>query len=334
MMRGWGFLLALAALCGACSAPLTGATASSSDAIDDPPRRAEVPLVLVAMPDSASFRSVRSTLVDELKKDFDIETVVVDRRMTATELGHRVEQKRPACVVLMDNPTVGLYRAYARNRGRPVAPAVVVMTSFLEELRDNFRNASGVAYEVPGVTAFVNLRAVITRPVNRVGVIHRPAFRRFVERQKALAQKEEITLVPVEVPAEPTAAEVRAALNSLRSVDALWVLNDNVLLRDGAFLDAAWRPELGAMNVPVVVGVSTLVSTEARFGTFAVLPDHEALGVQAANIVFELSENDWRADEFPIELPVSTLTVVNLKQVREKFGLRDGALARIDRALE
>jgi putative ABC transport system substrate-binding protein len=237
----------------------------------------------------------------------------------------------------MDNPTVKLYRAYQKAHQGPPLPAVVVMSSFLEELRADLPNTSGVAYEVPGVTAFVNLRSVIEKPVNRVGVLHRPSFRRFVERQRALAAKEQITVVPVEVPTEPTSSDVRAALRSFHGagqVDALWVLNDNQLLRDGAFLETVWRPEISSLGVPVVVGVPTLVSAQARFGTFAVLPDLEPMGVQAANVLFEISENEWKAGEHAVELPVSTVTVVNMRQVKEHFGLREGASRRIDKVIE
>jgi hypothetical protein len=331
-------LLAFTLLTSACagSMPGPGGSSSSSPALVDPPRRQGKPLILIAMPDSASFRSVRRALVEEIKKDLDVVTQIVEAGTTLAAFTAEVEKVHPACLVLMDNPTVRLYRAYQKAaQGAPV-PALVVMASFLEELRGELQNASGVAYEVPGVTAFVNLRSVIERQVTRVGVVHRPPFRRFVERQKVLAAKEQVQVVAEEVPTDPSAADVRRALRSLRmsGVDALWVLNDNALLKDAQFLESAWRPEIAALAVPVVVGVPTLVSAEARFGTFAVLPDLDALGVQAANVLFEISESDWHAGEHPVELPVSTLTVVNMKQVRQQFGLRDGGIRRIDRAIE
>ena len=91
-------------------------------------------------------------------------------------------------------------------------PAVVSMTPFfIEELR-RIRNTTGVAYEIPGVTAFVKLRSVIARPLRKVAVVHRPRFRQFIDRQRRLAAKEDIELQPLEVGADPTAAEVRAAL--------------------------------------------------------------------------------------------------------------------------
>lgn len=332
---------ALVSACAGTNSPPASAGRAGEDAspIEDPPRRASRPLILVAMPDSPSFRAVRKALVNEVRKEFDVVTRVVDQRTGAAQFGAWIGSAQPSCLVLMDNPTVRLYREYENLQGTPdrLPPAVVVMSSFLEELRAQLQNVTGVAYEVPGVTAFVNLRSVITRPVNRVGVVHRPAFRRFIERQRALAAKEQIALVPVEVPADPSPGAVRNALGFLRSsgrVDALWVLNDNRLLRDAAFLETAWRRELAALQVPVIVGVPTLVSPEARFGNFAVIPDLGGLGVQAANVIFELSESEWRAKDMAIELPVSTLTVVKIDELRDSYGLRDGALNRIDRVLE
>jgi hypothetical protein len=337
-MRRLSLALWLLALGACANGGLPGKTETQPQAapLVDPPRRPGKSLVLLAMPDSTAFRTVRRALVDEIKKDFDVSTQIVDAHTSLDDFRGRVDAAHPACLVLMDNPTVKLYRAYQKGHEGPPPPALVVMTSFLEELRADLPNASGVAYEVPGVTAFVNLRSVIERPVSRVGVLHRPSFKRFVERQKALAAKEQITLVPVEVPSDPGSKDVRDALKTLAAehVDALWVLNDNGLLKDGRFLEAAWRPELAGLGVPVVVGVPTLVSADARFGTFAVLPDLEAMGVQAANVLFEISESGWRAGEHPVELPVSTLTVVNMRQIKEHFGLREGATRHIDKVIE
>lgn len=319
--------------------PASEAAKQSVPALEDPPRRPGKPLVLIAMPDSPAFRAVRAALVNEVKKEFDVITQLVGARTTAAELGDRVQRAQAASVVLMDNPTLKLYREYG-SHGRPASPlppAVVVMSSFLEEISAQLQNVTGVAYEVPGVTAFVNLRSVVERPVNRVGVIHRPVFRQFIGRQKALAAKEKIELVALEVPADPTPGMVGAALRQLRTsgrVDALWVLNDNRLLRDAAFVETAWRQELAAFDAPVIVGVPTLVSREAHFGNFAVLPDLAGLGVQAGNVIFELSELDWRADELPVELPLSTLTVANIRQLQQSYGLREGARERIDRVID
>jgi hypothetical protein len=345
-MRAWRQGAGLALLLAGCattpvpdnSVSATAAAPAAMQALVDPTRRPGKALILIAMPDLDSFRAVRRSLVEEIRKEFDVVTSIVDPRTSPASFAATLASSGAVCVVLMNNPTVNLYRSYQRGRkGQgPVLPAVVVMSSFLEEVRDELDNATGVAYEVPGVTSFVNLRSMLQRPVRRVGVVHRPAFRRFVQRQAALARPEQITLVPQAVPNDAGPAEVRQALLSLKQsgVDALWVLNDNRLLGDGAFLETAWREAIDNLAVPVVVGVPALVNPELRFGTLAVLPDLDALGVQTANLLMEVAEDQWRAGGRAVELPVSTVTLMNMQQARLQFPLREGALQRIDRKLE
>jgi hypothetical protein len=213
-------------------------------------------------------------------------------------------------------------------------PAVVVMTSFLEDLRSDLENATGISYEVPGVTAFVALRSIIQAPVSRVGVIYPRHAVGFIERQKQLAAKEGVALLPAEVSPEPTAQEIKGAFARLKSdrVDALWVLNDNRLLRDSAFLNEAWRPGIDSLAVPVIVGAEPLLKS-VPIGTFAVLPDHLGLGTQAANLILDLSDSGWRAGQHPVELPLSTTNALNVARARDHFGLREGALDRIDQVV-
>lgn len=352
-VRGWvrrrtaiARLTAVAALAAAVALPACAGWLSTgrtpAPPLVDPPRRAGKPLVMVAMPDSPPFATVRRSLVSELGKDFDVVTRVVDAKTTDAQFRADLEGSGAAGVVLMDNRTVKLYRAYQAARATapaagPSVPAVVTMASFLEELQPEVPNSTGVAYEVPGVTAFVRLRDIVKTPVRRVGVIHRPVFRQFIARQSALAAKEQIELLPVPVSANPDPKEVQAALRRLKSgpkIDALWILNDNRLLQNGEFLETAWRSGAAALDVPVVVGIAALCSEEAQLGTFAVVPDLEALGVQTANLVFELAERRWNAAGMTVELPISTVTVGNIREIRHRFGLRDGALQQIDSVVE
>jgi hypothetical protein len=309
------------------------------EAFADTPRRPAVPLIFIAMPGAAPFQATRRALVSELGTSFDDTTFIVTPRTTPEQLGAALAAAAPACVVLMNNTTVQLYRDYQRaRRGVRFPPAVIVMTSFLEDIRRELVRATGISYEVPGVTALVDLRAVIKAPVSRVGVVYGHQLAGFIERQRVLAAKEHITLLPVEVAGdEPTVSGIRGALGALRRdrrVDALWVLNDNRLLKGAQFLADVWIPAIDALGVPVVVGAEPLVNARAPFGTFAVLPDHAALGVQAANLILGRADDEWRIAGHPIELPLSTITVLDVAQAREKFGLREGALDHIDRLIE
>ena len=67
----------------------------------------------------------------------------------------------------------------------------------------------------------------------------------------------------------------------------------------------------------------------------AVLPDHPALGVQAAYILFDLADNNWiLPPDVQVQLPLSTTTTLDFVQVRSRFSLRGDALQHVDRILE
>jgi hypothetical protein len=331
-------LSACATMTAGPGAGTAGPVANESTSIADPAAKPGIPTLFLAMPNAPDFVAVRKALVSEVQKNFNLNTFIVTADTQDAAFATALERANPVCVVLMNNSTVNLFRRYESNHPRPKPlPTVVVMTSFLEELQSKLKHATGIAYEVPGVTAFVNLRSVITTTVARVGVIYRPAFHGFIERQRALAAKESIELVPVSVPSDVSAAAIRDTLHTMiksSRIDAIWMLNDNGLLRDGSFLDEAWRSELTESKMPLIVGVPNLVNPISPLGTLAVVPDHEALGLQTANLLFDLAENDWDIASHPVELPLSVKTIVDVRGVRANFGLRDDALRHIDRALE
>jgi hypothetical protein len=336
VLAGAGLLLG--AGCATTGAGGETGAATAATTIVDPLPRSGAATILIAMPAFSDFLDVRRGLVTEIQKNFNVSTVVVTPETTATQLAAAIDRTSPACVVLMNNATVNLYRQYQAGRGsNPTPPAVVVMASFLEKLRATIPHSTGIAYEVPGVTAFVNLRSIINTPVRRVGVVYRPVFREFVDRQKELAAKEQIELIAVEVGKEVTAQELRDALHGLgekSKVDAIWMLNDNGLIRDGQFVDETWRQALRDAKLPLIVGLPNLVDPQSPLGTLAVVPDHETLGLQTANLIFDVADDGWRVEEHALELPLSVKTVVDVKQARDLFGLQPDALRHIDRAVE
>ena len=120
------------------------ADAPAGDSPADPPLRAGAPLVLIGMPPSASFRDVRRSLLNEIQRDFNVATFIVTSTTAADELAGAVNRLAPACVVLMNNDTVSLYHEYQRASapGTKFPPSVVVMASFIDELRPTLRNAT------------------------------------------------------------------------------------------------------------------------------------------------------------------------------------------------
>jgi hypothetical protein len=294
--------------------------------------------VLVCMPKTPQTMEVWSGLHDELAKNYRLVALEVENRDGAGIIAEGIRRHRPASIVLMNNPTVAAYRDYQHAAGGAKAfpPVVIVMTSFLDAGRMQVSGATGISYEVPLITVVTNLRKLIDRPIERIGVIHRPELLGFIERQAALAAREQISVVREPVGSAPNASELKRALRRLKQrAGAVWVLNDDHLLSP-KLITEAWLPGLNERPwSPTIVGAASLVSPLQSFGTFAVLPDHAALGAQAASMVFDIADNGWALpSDQQTQLPVSTTTTLDLAQVRERFSLRADALRQVDRVLD
>jgi len=293
--------------------------------------------ILVCMPETQQTLEVWAGLRDELAKNYRLVALKVDNRDGHALIAEGVRRHRPKSVVLMNNPTVSSYRDFQRSSGSAtLPPVVIVMSSFLDSARMPAMRATGISYEVPLITVVTNLRKLIDRPIDRIGVIHRPELTGFVDGQAALAAREKIGVVRELVSSSPNASELKRALRRLKQrAGAIWVLNDDHLLTP-KLITEAWLPGLNERPwAPTIVGAASLVSPLQSFGTFAVLPDHAGLGAQAAGIIFDLAENGWALPEDSrLQLPVSTTTTLDLAQVRERFSLRDDALRQVDRVLD
>jgi hypothetical protein len=300
------------------------------------PRRESLPAILVLLPASPAAEATLIGLRDELGEEYDFVPRVVEAETGTAQLEAWLGETRPVAVVLMNNPTLRLYRSYQENAPPDVArlPVIAVLSSFLRETSSGIKNLTGVIYEVPLVTSLVNLRQLLKQPLKRIGVVHRAAFRGFVEEQRALAAAEGFQVVNVEI--QPNAEDLKNAVTRLRQedkVDALWVLNDNALL-DREKLTRGWLPALKKNKTPVVVNVSSLLSKRVEFGTFAVLPDHRALGVQAANLISSLAEREFNTEGVELEYPLSVEKVLDLEFARKNLDLEERQIATIDRLVE
>jgi len=293
--------------------------------------------ILVCMPETPQTLEVWSGLRDELARNYSLVALRVEDRASRAVIEEGIRRHQPASIVLMNNPTVAAYNEYQHNaRNTSFPPVVIVMTSFLDAGRLQVSGATGISYEVPLITVVTNLRKLIDRPIDRIGVIHRPELSAFVDRQAALAAREQIGVVREVVGSSPNASELKRALRRLKErAGAVWVLNDDHLLSP-KLITEAWLPGLNERPwSPTIVGAASLVSPLQSFGTFAVLPDHAALGAQAASIVFDIADNGWALPtDLQAQLPVSTTTTLDLAQVRERFSLRDDALRQVDRVLD
>ena len=297
----------------------------------------DVSRILIVHPDSESSKQVMAGLADEVGEDLELVSVEFTSGMTTDEFGAILKTHNADALVLMNNPTVELYRAYQSLQPKNTAfpPAVMMLTSFLEKTSNGIQNATGINYEVAAVSSMVNLRNLVEAKVERVGVIYRDSFEDFVQEQAAMAAQEKIQFVTRRIRSGQTDRELKPLLRQLlvADIDALWVLNDNQLLSPST-VSKVWLPALKHNQFPIVVGVQALVSSGFRFGTFALLPDHEALGVQAAQLLFELEESDWQAEGIAVQEPVAVKKVLNVSEARRFTKLNQEALRNIDVLIE
>lgn len=293
--------------------------------------------ILAFTPETPQTKEVLTGLSDELQEDYRLVAIRLDSSNESALLSESIDRYKPSALVLINNTSVSAYKKYQQQRGGPVfPPAVVVMASFLESQTSQLRCATGISYEVPLITAITNLRRLVVLPRERVGVVVRAPLRQFVEEQIRLASREKVIVTQEEVDASPNPSEIKRAIRRLKSrADVLWILNDDRLLTPQLIADA-WVPGLDERPwVPSIVGAPSLVSASNSFGTFAVLPDHAALGAQVSSMLDDIASNGWKIPNGgAIQLPLSTTTTIDLLQVRERFALQPDALQQVDKILE
>lgn len=324
---GWVVACILAQCVAGCAAPRAPGTdprAASAEVV----RRGQ-PVISVFAPDDAQLLPVIVQLNHELEEDFDVLVTPIDaERDSPATIARVVGRERPKLVVLLNNSAAKIYRRWARTSAEPPI-AVILMASFADELQRTIPNSLCIAYEVPAVASFVGLRG-LGAPVNRVGVIFRKALAHYVHDQERLAAVERISFIREELPEGFEARDLKAALVRLKRshVDALWLPNDNELLTR-QLVAKAWVPYLDRLELPVIVGVPSLVRGDLAFGTYGAIPDPEALAIQAADLIFELRDAEWSVHGERLRLPLSARTYVSAP-FGERFGVRRARLQTVD----
>lgn len=295
----------------------------------NPEVRGNVPVITVLAPADAQLVPVVNQLRNELEEDFDVLVTAVDAEHDTPErIGRVLAKDQPRAVVLLNNSTARIYRKWARATPTPPV-SIILMASFAEELQHTIPNSLGIAYEVPAVTSFVGLRA-LGKQVNRVGVVYRKALAHYVRAQESLAKVESISFVEEELPEQFEPRHLKAALVRMKraGVDALWLPNDNSLLTR-LLVAKVWLPYLDRLELPVIVGVPSLVRADYAFGVYGAIPDPEALAIQAADLIIELSESDWGTDGPRVRLPLSARTYVSAP-LSKRFGVQGDRLQNVD----
>lgn len=294
--------------------------------------------ILVLHPAGEKFQETVKGIGEGLGAEFIINDVEVTKDSKVATVINAVKAKTPKAVVLMDNNTIRLWKEYQQQAGDTTIPSVSLMGIMVEKAVAGLNNATGISYEVPAVTVFVNLRSLLKQPLKTVGVVHRGSMDDFLTKQKEFCGPENIEIKGFRVDDKTEAADgLRRGLDELlgtQKVDALWVLNDNFFL-NAKLLKDVWLPAAARHRKPIVVGVESLIQTSLNFGVFAALPDHYALGSQAANLLLELGDNGWVASGRPVDQPLSVLKYLNMKiSKKTSLPVDEEKLKEIDRQVD
>ena len=300
---------------------------------------AQIPL-LVVRPEGANFKDAVKGMEDDFGSDAVIREVVVDRQTKSNTIEKAVQQYGPKVFLLMDNISIRLYKEYLATLpdSTPPPPSISLIGIMVGNAIAGVRNAEAIAYEIPVVTSAVNLRSLTGRPIKKVGIIHRQVMRDLIDQNRESCEREGITIVTKCLPNEMSfrTSVVKKALIELFDVDrvdALWVPNDNVLLTP-SMIKEAWLPKVRKYRKPVIVGIESLAAPGLDFGTLAVLPDHVALGVQAAALVISAQENGWKVNTGTVEPSLSVYKILNLRQAAAYFKVREKNITGIDKVLK
>ena len=298
-----------------------------------------VDTILVVRPSHPHFETATTGLLQELGGRFRAVTFVIHRNTSVYEFEKVFQRTDPKLVVLMEGKSVKLFTQYQNRMGRdaPMPPSVALMTIYVGERIAGLRNATGIAYEIQGITSLVHLRSLVQGPVNRVGVLFSSRLRSFYEQQRKLCLTEQIELVGLEIDVKQKhrGRLIRSALRELtqhKDIDALWVINDNLILNN-RYLDRSWRPALEGFKKPVVVGVEGLIN-DKNMGHFAVVPDHYQLGIQAGQMIYEIKENGWSAEGLAVRAPIGVRKYLNRSNLDPSIVIMEEGLLEWDHVIQ
>lgn len=269
-----------------------------------------------------TFNEVVSGISGDLEEALNFSVHVLDKNTQVFEITKQITKHRPKVIVLIENNAIKLYAKYQKAHPKQqFVPSVAIAALFVDNFLGEVKNATAIRYEIPAVTSVVNMRSILKQKVRKVGVVHRQWMTPMITENTVYCRAEGIELIAISIPnkSKKLDKQLRNGLKSLlnQKVDALWVINDNALL-NSKMLRSAWFPVIKKSKIPVIVGIRPLLNSRWNFGTFAVVPDHYALGVQAASIIEEIMEEGWQIGDREIEQPISVKKIVNITVLNNK----------------
>jgi len=262
------------------------------------------------------FAQTAQGIKDDLGDEFDIVVKIINTDTSPSNINNYINNSKPELIVLIGNTPAMQYTRYQKQyANKDYPPSVLMSALYINRILPKIKNAQGIRHEIPAITGIRFIRSLVKQPVRRVGVLYRKWMKDLVQINAKFSKQEGIELIAVEMPNNVTLNNMNYHLRHLLSqdLDALWVLNDNALF-SSQMIQNVWLPNMKQFNKPVIVGIEALTSTRLNFGTFAVVPDQYALGIQGAGLIADIiDEGTGQVLEKKLYEPISVKKSLNLK---------------------
>jgi len=298
-----------------------------------------VDTALVLRGSSDAMKEMFIGMSEDLEGEINFTEYEISPSMNEAVIANLIRKDNPSVVVLLGNKSISLYKKYYQsNESAKKLPSILMAALYVDTYFDVLKHSQAIRYEIPAVTSILKLRTIVDAPITRVGVIHRAKMRDFVEQNRTYCEAEGIELVSMQIGNNEKSYVkiIKKNIKKLKKmeVDAYWILNDNVLLSADVIVNA-WIPGLRKSNKSVIVGVENLAETKFKFGTFAIVPDSYALGVQGAGVLADIMDEDWALNPSSVEQPVSVKKVLNYVLSKEKkIPIKEKSLNEMDRVIK
>ncbi len=300
----------------------------------------KVERLLAILPAGESFQQALSGMKSDLGVRYTWKTFDPDTRNAQDSLVKLCTEYAPRGLVLMDFRAVALAkRMQARDSIFAALPKFVLMTLKAEDATRGLRNTLGVRFEVPAYAVFTQLRTLSETEFTRIGVFHRRIFSDFVEDSRRLLSREKLELVGHCIDCdgdEPLSEEEiikrrGKGWEKLRDADVevVWMLPDNAMV-NAVSLEKFWIPRFRRSKVPLVVPLAHLAGKQTKLGLYSAYPDYFQLGIQAAQQVVHVLEEEADPSTLGFESLISVQTTFNLGVAKRlRWEIRKERLHRV-----
>lgn len=268
-----------------------------------------------------NFAQTTQGIKDDLGDDFKIIEKIIEPETSIKSIQNYIKNSAPALIALIGNVPARLYTRYQKqNPQHSFPPAVLLSALYADRLLKQMTNTIAIRHEVPAVTSIVNIRSLLKKPVQRVGVLYRKWMRDYIKLNAEFCKKEGIELIAVEIPNNISVKRLSYHLRHLinKDLDALWVANDNALISP-QLIQNAWIPNIKEFDKTIIVGLENLTSTSLDFGTFSVVSDQYALGIQAAGLIADIIDEGIKdLEDNKVFEPISVKKSLNMNLLRKR----------------